>query len=155
MKRMVKNLFLTTRIFLPVCTNILSSHSFGGSGNNQTHGILWTMMLLMPYSKYGTSFTQIFPIKSNNGGTLFSQLHIPVNHFSMLGYSQNLQAMQYVGNTWHAAFGSTVIEIINNAYKSSTSDFSIDENHKEFAQEQLDTLKFMYGETGEKVCTGL
>lgn len=73
----------------------------------------------------------------------------------MLGYLQNLQAMQHVSNTWHAAFGSTVIATINNAYKSSTSDFSIDENHKEFAQEQLDTLKFMYGETGEKVCTGL
>ena len=47
-------------------------------------------------------------------------------------------------------FSSMTITIINNIYENSTGDFTTDENCKEFALRQLDTLEFLYGDTEEK-----
>ena len=41
--------------------------------------------------------------------------------------------------------GSTAITIINSVFENSEDDFSIDDNRKVYAQEQLDSLKFLYG----------
>ena len=61
------------------------------------------------------------------------------------------QAMQHISDSWHATFGSTAIAIINNVFESSTKDFSEEEACIHFAQEQLDTLQFLYGNVTAKV----
>ena len=60
--------------------------------------------------------------------------------------------MQHVSDSWHATFGSIAITIVNNVFESSTKDFSEDEACIHFAQEQLDTLQFLYGDATAKVC---
>ena len=72
-------------------------------------------------------------------------------YFCMSGYLQMPQAMQCVSDSWHTTFGSMAIAIVNNVFKSSTEDFSEDEAHIHFAQEQLDTLQFLYGDITAKV----
>lgn len=60
--------------------------------------------------------------------------------------------MQCISNTWHATFGSTAIAIINSVFEHSPDEFATDEDCKAFAQEQLDSLKFLYRDIITKVC---
>ena len=54
--------------------------------------------------------------------------------------------MQCVSDTWHATFGSMAIAIINSVFEHSPDKFATDEDCKAFTQEQLDSLKFLYGD---------
>ena len=59
--------------------------------------------------------------------------------------------MQCVSDTWHATFGSMAIAIINSVFEHSPDKFATDEDCKAFTQEQLDNLKFLYGDITVKV----
>ena len=43
------------------------------------------------------------------------------------------------------------IAIINSVFEHSPDEFATDEDHKAFAQEQLDSLEFLYGDITVKV----
>ena len=73
-------------------------------------------------------------------------------YFCVSGYLQMPQVMQHISDLWHATFDSMAIAIVNNVFESNTEDFSEDEAHIYFAQEQLNTLQFLYGDITEKVC---
>ena len=60
--------------------------------------------------------------------------------------------MQHVSDTQHATFGLTVTTIINSVFEHSPDRFTTNEVHKVLAQEQLDSLEFLYGDITMKVC---
>ena len=73
-------------------------------------------------------------------------------YFCMSGYLQMPQAVQHISELWCATFGSMAITIVNNVFESSTKDFSEDEACIHFAQKQLNTFQFLYGDITARVC---
>ena len=59
--------------------------------------------------------------------------------------------MQCISDSWRITFGSMAITIINNVFESNTEDFSNNEAYIHFAQQQLNTLQFLYGDVTAKV----
>ena len=49
-------------------------------------------------------------------------------------------------------FGSTANTIINSVYENSGDNFLADGEHQAFAQYQLKSLEFLYGDIDSKVC---
>jgi hypothetical protein len=62
-----------------------------------------------------------------------------------------LQALQRASDSWRATIGSTAITVAISVFENSDDDFS-DEDRQAFAQEQLDTLAFLYGDIESEVC---
>ena len=64
---------------------------------------------------------------------------------------QKLQALQRACDSWCANIGSTAIAVTTSVFESDDN-FS-DEDCQVFAQEQLDTIAFLYGDIESKVRT--
>jgi hypothetical protein len=64
-----------------------------------------------------------------------------------------LQAMQRISDSWRATIGSTSVTIINCVFENDPDDFSTDDDRQDFANRQLDTLEFLYGDTKAEVQT--
>jgi hypothetical protein len=47
--------------------------------------------------------------------------------------------------------GSTAIAIVNSVYENSNDEFPTDDDRQEYAEQQLDDLEFLYGDTDSKV----
>jgi hypothetical protein len=47
--------------------------------------------------------------------------------------------------------GSTAITIVNSVFENSDDDFSTDDERRVFAEEQVEHLYFLYGDTESKV----
>lgn len=60
--------------------------------------------------------------------------------------------MQRACDSWRATFGSTANTAINSIYEHSTDDFSADADRQEFAQYQLESSEFLYGNVDSTVC---
>jgi hypothetical protein len=59
--------------------------------------------------------------------------------------------MQRVYDSWRATMGSTAIAIVNSVYENSNDELPTDDDHQEYAEQQLDDLEFLYGDTDSKV----
>ena len=59
--------------------------------------------------------------------------------------------MQRVSDSWRATAGSTAIIVINTVFENSDGDFLTDDDRQAFAQQQLDSLEFLYGDVESMV----
>jgi hypothetical protein len=59
--------------------------------------------------------------------------------------------MQCVYDLWRATMGSTAIAIVNSVYENSNDKFPTEDDRQEYAEQQLDNLEFLYGDTNSKV----
>jgi hypothetical protein len=61
-----------------------------------------------------------------------------------------LQAQQQLSDTWHTIIGSTAIAVVN-TYLKLDKDLQSDEDRKQYTEEGLKDLKFLYSNAETKV----
>ena len=61
--------------------------------------------------------------------------------------------MQRVSDSWRATAGSTAISVINTVFENSDDNFLTDDDRQAFAQRQLDSLEFLFGDVESTVWT--
>jgi hypothetical protein len=59
--------------------------------------------------------------------------------------------MQRVSDSWRATAGSTAISVINTVFENSDDNFLTDDDQQAFAQRQLNSLEFLFGDVESTV----